>query len=424
MKKDLLKRSWILAIAILALASCSDDKDVNPTSDTDTDTTETTVPDKYFFAATAGDYTYVMAVTDLSKDTTITTKYPGSIEHSGSYTQWGYNGTDALFAIEYRQGNPAPGSVFQLSATGELKQMNDFILDKGFNTIGSFSHYLVAGANGETLTGENADRTGTVFYSFDLNNDNTITPMQVLTENFVGDQTASFVGIADAGNEQFFSAVNLAVGASGRVVDLDSIYIAKFDASMNLVKLYADNRLSYSGGQYRSARYGQMVNDADGNTYVFSTGYSTTTKKSGALLISKNSDSFDSNYYFDIETASGGYKLRKVWNISSDYFLLEMYNATGTPASTAAAAQYAVARMSTKTFTWVRDGFPTIDIITSVGWPFTADGKAYIPVVTTDAYPTVYVVDPATAKATRGISISDATAIPGLGKLSPQASIQ
>lgn len=421
--KDFSTKSWLLAVAILAFASCSKDTKNDPSTDTDTDTSAT-VPDKYFFAATAGDYTYVMAVSDLAKDTTITTKYPGSIEHQGSYTQWGYNGTDALFAIEYRQGNPAPGSVFQLSAAGDLKQMNDFILDKGFNTIGSFSHYLVAGANGETLTGEYADKTGTVFYSFDLSNNNTITPMQVMSMNFVGDQTASFVGIADAGSDNFFSAVNLAVGASGRAVNVDSIYVAKFDASMKLVKLYADNRLSFSGGQFRSARYGQMVNDADGNTYVFSTGYGTTTKKCGALLISKNSDAFDSNYYFDIETASGGYKLRKVWNITGDYFLLEMYNTAGVAASTAAATQYGIVRMSTKAFTWVRDGFPAIDIISSVGWPFTADGKAYIPVVTTDAYPTVYVIDPATAIATKGISISDATAIPGLGKLAPQASIQ
>jgi len=409
-------KSWALCLAVLVLAGCS--KDDNPAPGPD----ENTVTDKYFFAAVADGYTYVMAVNDLSKDTTITTKYPGSIEHQGSYTQWGYSGTNALFAIEYRQGNPAPGSVFQLSATGVLKQMNDFILDKGFNTIGSFSHYLVAGANGETLTAPYADKTGSLFYSFDLNNNNTITPYQVLGENFVGDQTASFVGIADAGNDNFFTAVNLAVGPSERAVNVDSIYIAKFNANMQLVKIYGDNRLSFSGGQFRSARYGQMANDADGNTYVFSTGYGTTTKKCGALLIKKGVDAFDS-YYFDIETASGGYKIRKVWNITGDYFLLEMYNAAGVPANGAAATQYAVARMSTKTFTWVRNGFPSIDNITSVGWPFTADGKAYVPVVTTDAYPAVYVIDPTTGIAKKGISISDATSIPGLGKLTPQAGI-
>lgn len=415
MMNKLKNKSWIFCLAILMLAGCSkDDNPVSPGEDTPSD--------KYFFAAVADGYTYVMAVDDLSKDTTITTQYPGSIEHQGSYTQWGYSGTDALFAIEYRQGNPAPGSVFQLSSNGVLRQMNDFILDKGFNTIGSFSHYLVAGANGETLTAPYADKKGSLFYSFDLNNDNTITPYQILGENFIDDQTASFVGIADASNDNFFTAVNLAVGPSARAVNVDSIYVAKFNANMQLVKIYGDNRLSFSGGQFRSARYGQMANDGEGNTYVFSTGYGTTTKKSGALLIKKGADAFDS-YYFDIETASGGYKLRKVWNIKDDYFLLEMYNDAGVPGNSATATQYGIARMSTKTFTMVANGFPSIDKISGVGWPFTADGKAYIPVVTTDAYPTVYVVDPVSAAATKGISISDATSIPGLGKLTPQAGI-
>ncbi len=101
-----------------------------------------------------------------------------------------------------------------------------------------------------------------------------------------------------------------------------------------------------------------------------------------------------------------------------------MYNDAGTASTGGAATRYAVIKMSDQSFKFITDGFPAIDIISSVGWPFTADGKAYIPVVTTDAFPTVYVVDPATAKATKGVSISDATSIPGLGKLSPQADVQ
>lgn len=419
-------KSLLLGITILALASCSKNNNTTPDNGGDTDSTGTTPTaiNKYFLAATSGTFTYVMAVNDLSKDTTIKTTYPGSIEHNGSYTQWGYNGTEALFAIEYKQGNPAPGSVFQLSSTGVLKQMDDFILDKGFNTIGSFSNYLVAIANGETLTGANDGKKGSVAYAFDLNNNNTITPYQILGEDFIGGQTASFVGVVDAGNNQFFTAVNLAAGADGRAVNVDSIYVAKMDASMKVLNIYKDNRLSFSGGQYRSARYSQLANDADGNTYVFSSGYGTTTKKCGALLIKKDATSFDASFYFDIETASGGYKLRKVWNITSDYFLLEMYNAVGVPGNGDAATQYAIVKMGDKSFKWVKDGFPATTDITSVGWPFTADGKAYISVVTPNTYPSVYVVDPATATAKKGLSISDATAIPGLGKLTAQSNIQ
>lgn len=412
--------SLLIGLAMFSLTSCKDDS-------SETTPIENTPQDKYFLAATTTSgtttFTYTMAVNDLAKDTTVTTQFPGTIENLGSYTQWGYSGTKALFAISYQQGNPAPGSVFQLSSAGTLKKIDDFVLDKGFNTIGTFSHYLVAAANGETLTGANDGKKGSVFYSMDLDKDNAITPIPVLGENFVGDQTASFVGVADAGNNNFFTAVNLAVGPSARPVNLDSIYIAKMDASMKVVGLYKDSRLSFSGGQFRSARYGQIANDADGNTYVFSTGYGTTTKKSGALLIKKDATAFDPAYHFDIETASNGFKLRKVWNISADYFLLEMYNTAGVVASTALATQYAVVRMSTKDFKWVRTGFPTVAEITSVGWPFTADGKAYISAVTPDTNPTVYVIDPETATAKKGISISGVTGIPGMGKLSPQTNI-
>jgi len=409
---------WILGLAILSITGC---KKNDPAPGPDPDGTD--VKDKYFFAAAANGFTYVMGLDDLSKDTTITTQFPGTIEYNGSYTQWGYNGTSALFAIEYRQGNPAPGSVFQLSSSGVLKIVDDFTLDKGFNSIGSFSHYLVAIANGETLTAPHDGKTGSVFYSVNIDNQNQITPYAVLGENFVEDFTASFVGVVDAGNETFMSAVNFAAGPSEVAPPTDKIYVAKFDATMNVVKVYEDNRLSPSGGRFRSARYGQLANDADGNTYVFSSGYEGV-KPAGALLIKKGEDAFDASFFFNITEKSGGYAPRKVWNIKDDYFLLEMYNDAGTPNTQGTATRYAVINMSTQSFKFITDGFPAVDVISSVGWPFTADGKAYIPVVTTDAFPTVYVVDPATAKATKGVSISDATSIPGLGKLSPQEDLQ
>jgi hypothetical protein len=424
MNRLLKNKSLLIGLAMLSLVACSNDNNSG-----DPETGENTGADKYFLAGTSSDgtttFTYTMAVKDLAKDTLISTNYPGTIENIGSYTQWGYSGTKALFAISYQQGNPAPGSVFQLSSTGALKKIDDFVLDKGFNSIGGFSHYLVAAANGETLTGANDGKKGSIFYSFDLNNNNAITPYATLGEGFVGgDQIASFVGIADAGNDNFFTAVNLAVGPSARPVNVDSIYVAKMDAKAKLVRLYKDNRLSASGGQFRSARYGQLANDADGNTYVFSTGYGATTKKSGALLIKKNATAFDAAYYFNIEEASGGFKLRKVWNVTGDYFLLEMYNTAGVVASSVAATQYAIVRMSTKDFKWIRTGFPSITELTSVGWPFTADGKAYISAVTPNTNPTVYVIDPITATAKKGISISGVSAIPGMGKLSPQSDIK
>ncbi len=48
-----------------------------------------------------------------------------------------------------------------------------------------------------------------------------------------------------------------------------------------------------------------------------------------------------------------------------------------------------------------------------------ADGKVYIPVTTEDADPAVYVIDTATATATKGLSVEGAADITGIGYLEP-----
>lgn len=79
--------------------------------------------------------------------------------------------------------------------------------------------------------------------------------------------------------------------------------------------------------------------------------------------------------------------------------------------------------MGPKSFTWVTSGFPDQDNIDTVGWPFTANGKAYLGVTTSDAEPAVYIIDPKTASAKKGITVTGVTSIQGLAKLSPQSDI-
>ncbi len=410
-------RSWLVALAMLTILGCKKKESTTPD--------EGGTTDRYFIAAVIGSATYTMAVDDLEKDITINTST--AIENTGTFTHYGYSGNSAVFAINYQQGNPAPGAIFQLNAAGVLKKMDEFVLPGGFNTIGSFDKYLGAAANTKTLTGTNNGKIGSVFYLIDLQNNNTIAEKSIPTENTViPGRTTSFVGIADAGDGSFLTGLNLTAPTGGIAVSPDSIYVAKMDANLNVQRIYKDNRISFSGGQMRSARYGQIDNDADGNTYVFSTGYGATTKKAGALLIKKGATSFDASYHFDIETASGGYKFRKVWHITEDYFLLEMYNETGLAGagSQSPANQFAVIKMANKEFKWVRNGYPELAKITGSGWPFTANGKAYVSVLTTDAQPAIYSIDPKTAVAKKGITVSGVTSIPGIAKLSPQSSIQ
>jgi len=410
MKNTFRNKSWVIALALLAAVGCSKDKDVT-SLDAGGDGNKQTA--KYFISAVVDGATYAMAVKDLEKDTTITTAQ--AIENRLTFTHYAYNGTTAALALNYQQGNPSPGIIFQLDASGALKKQDEFVLQNSFNTIGAADKYLITAGNGKTLTGSNDGKIGSIFYFIDLANNNNILEKAIVTEKLINNNRADFVGIVDAGNKEFLTGLMVTDGSP------DSVYVAKLDDNLNVKKIYRDGRLSYSAGQMKSARYAQIGNDASGNTYVFSGAYSaTTTKKAGALLIKKGEDNFDSSYHFDIETATGGYRFRKVWHITEDYFLLELYNETGAPGSSAAATQYGIAKMSTKQFTWVSSAFPDKSTIDSAGWPFTADGKAYIPVTTSGGQPTVYVVDPKTAVAKKGISVSGVTSIAGLAKLTPQ----
>jgi|GEM_PF-366832 len=410
-------KSWMLGLALLAAVGCKKDPEAqDPGGNGGAD-------DKYFIAATADGATYFMTVDDLEKDELVNTGT--AIEDNKTFSHFGYNGTAAVLAVNYQQGNAAPGSVYQLSAQGVLKETGDFMLPVGFATIGAADKYLIASRSGRTLTGADEGKTGAIFYFIDMSNNNKITEKTIVTEHFIGDRTAEFSGAVDAGNGEFLVGIKLAAPSGQPAASVDSVYVARLDLNLNVKKIYKDHRLSYSTGEFRSARYSHIANDASGNTYVFSGSHNAnTTKKAGALLISKGSDNFDAGYYFDIETASGGYRFKRVYHITEDYFLLEMYNEAGVGGGQNPATQFAVVKMSSKDFKWVRTGFPAANQIDNAGWPFSANGKAYIGVTASDAQPAVYVIDPKTATARKGISIDGVTNIPGLARLSPQDNVQ
>jgi hypothetical protein len=203
--------------------------------------------------------------------------------------------------------------------------------------------------------------------------------------------------------------------SSGSVTYPDSVWVAAFDANLNLKRIYRDNRISYSSGRFRSQYYAQIGKADDGSVYVFSGSFeSTTTKPCGALRIPKNATTFD-DYYFDIEEKTDGYHFRKVWHITGDYFLLELYN-DKTPSALGAATKYGIVNMSAKSFTWVA-GIPAHDQITGTGLPMAYDGKMYFPITAAGANPAIYIIDPASATATKGVSVTGASKINSVGRL-------
>ncbi|MDR1091521.1 MAG: DUF4374 domain-containing protein, partial [Prevotella sp.] len=129
----------LLAGSVLfAAISCSDDNDdptPNPVAVT-----------KFFIAATQDGATYFITADDLESGTVdIAGK---GIEETNSYTHL-VNGTNnAITALAYRQGDPGVGISFKLDDNGNLTKLsNEFTLADGYNTVGVFENYIVAGRN-------------------------------------------------------------------------------------------------------------------------------------------------------------------------------------------------------------------------------------------------------------------------------------
>ncbi|MGO1520799.1 MAG: DUF4374 domain-containing protein, partial [Sphingobacterium sp.] len=78
--------------------------------------------------------------------------------------------------------------------------------------------------------------------------------------------------------------------------------------------------------------------------------------------------------------------------------------------------KYAVINVAEQSFQWLESGFPAPDEITATSNAYSFDGQAFIPVTAENQKPAIYVIDPVTATATRGLEV-DATSISGVGKL-------
>ena len=192
------------------------------------------------------------------------------------------------------------------------------------------------------------------------------------------------------------------------------------DKELNVLHVYRDNRISYAAGQYRSQVLHEVFKADDGTVYVFSNAFNTaTTRKAGALRIKEGADEFDKDYYFDLQTPADGYKFRRVWHMTGCKFLLEIYNEKTINTMTAG-HQFALVDMDSKKFTWL-SGIPTKNLITSGaetgGVPMYADGVIYLPITQFGQDASIYLVNPETGVATKGITIKGVTEIRTLGKL-------
>lgn len=230
----------------------------------------------------------------------------------------------------------------------------------------------------------------------------------------------------------------------------NNCYVAIFDDdTFEKYTIVQTDKMSWAAGRMRAAYY-QMVWAADnGDIYVFSPSVAKlqsdprqrTTHPSSIMRIKKGATTFDEAYgVFNIEEAAeaadggnvsnarpsdgsgsgnGGHgggsstvtdnskAVYRCWHITGDYFLLQMYS-QGINNMGTGATRMAIFKGEDKTFKYVT-GLPDEDKITSfpVKNPYSENGICYIGVVTNDGQsPRVYAIDPVTATATPGLSVT------------------
>ena len=412
-----------LAVALLpAFLSCDkgdDNKEVVPVPPVvdpanPEDPEEPTQDYRYVVVATSQDGTYILQTGDIASGQI---SIVGNGIETEAATAWIFYNEKYAYDLVYKQGDPAEAAAYELDASGTLKRrLNTFQMPSRYTTYGYFGDCVVT-----AVSVTQPDETPGLSFNLLNVNTQTITEKVIDSGNFTGNgETANLSGILEVG-DKFFSGIctTPAVNAGGSTGTLtafpDSVWVGIFDKDLNYTVL-RDDRLSYATGRYRSGYHTNLAKDENDNVYVFSSAYdSRTTKPSGALLIKNGETRFDPDYFFDIQSLAGGRHLFKVWHISGSYFLLQMYN-TPNQTSEAIWSVLAVVDVEKKTYKEV-SGLPAVESITSIGsTPYAGVGKIAVPVVSNDEYPHIYIIDPATAVATKGLEIV-AEGVTAVGRL-------
>lgn len=425
-EKFLEKAILLVMLAAVPLVSCSD-KEVQ----------ETVTPGSFFLSVNGESAEYIMQTDILDSGAISITKNVATLEKTGHTWIFNENPSVAIGLI-YQQGDPGIGLGYGVDNNLELKSLGNFQISSRYTTYGFFNGYAVTSVGGQTLADAqgnaqldangNPRSDGVTFNLIKLGDNLSLSEKTIPTLNIAGNGLqATLSGIVDIGNGEFLSGMVLSTpkdpsqggGASSGVISYpDSVWVAAFDEQFNLKRIYRDNRISYSSGRYRSQYYSQIAKADDGTVYVFSGSYeSTATNPCGALRITRGATAFDPQYYFNIGEKNGGYKFRKVWHITGNSFMLELYNDLEVSPQ-GAATQYAIVDVNAKTFKKIA-GIPAKELITGTGTPMAYNGKMYFPIVEEGKDPAVYVIDPTTSTAKKGLSIKGATSLNAIGRLVP-----
>lgn len=447
------KKNWMWAIAATMLAgvfttACSDDND----GFTDGTGPGETGNSKYVIAGASSEATYLLATDRLDAGEISIVENGKEVDDT---TTWLFVKNKYAYRLVYNQGNAGVTSSFYIDANGELQQRNiTHNVTNRFTTYGLYGDYVIMAASGATDSKDAAGnpKYGITFTKIDTENQ-VLSTQTVNSENILGTgeyctisglvesngkiytavcpEGVSVYGVQNNGNllsNEAKALINSEGGISG-TVNPNNCWVAIYNGmDFDNPTIIKTDKISYATSRYRSQFYQTLDVDSEGNVYVFSSSYATTQSgiqktalPSGVVRIKAGATDFDSDYYVNFEDESvAGRAMYKVWHVTGDYFLLQMYNEkTDDKSYKANTNRLAIFKAGDKKFTWVT-GLPAADAISSFSKnAYVEGGLAYIAVtpVNKGAKPTMYVINPATAQATPGLVVTADGGVGAVGKL-------
>lgn len=412
-----LKFAFVAALAATSCTlatSCSDD-DNNGGSDG-------LKPSEVQFVITADDVTkdlrggaYMQVFAGLDdatrREVSIYGETTGTVFSPDGFTQVNYNATTKAFTGHiYAKGASQNGGIGKAGQrTNGLRTYTfngttliggtPYVLD-GFGNTGVYGPYTYAANGAEPkVVRMKADGSGEIinidFSKFQVNGSN-----------------PQISGIVDLGNNQVAMAVNYA--------DRDSFAVAFANYDLKVSKVIFSKKAGHSLAGRKAARFCQLVKDDEGNLYAFG-GTATRDEKCVAVKINKNTQEFDESYVLDVNGLTGGYRVRKVFHIAADKFLVELFAEKGEAQNMGATGKFLVASMGSKSLTEVT-GLPANIAGAYIGWGDSFGGKYYLPVsagtgllanADKNITPTIYAIDAATGKASVFMTLKSSNVIKG-----------
>jgi len=402
---------FLLALGsmLLTFSACSKDDKNGPEIPTDGDY-------QYVIAASSGDNSYLIQ-TDNIDEGSISALGGKAIQVIGNRSWYFYNDF-AAYSFIYSQGDPGKTSSFVLNGEGKLTPRKELGLNKSIQTRGVYNDYIYAAFSSRAST----DPVAT-FYQINAKTENVSKEISVNTKNFTGNgEMAYFTDIAQYGEYILAGVRTIKAGADGGTwtdTDFaDSTFVAVFNKDLSVKTIIRDGKRTGQilGMSKSNGETGIEVVD-NGDVYVFASATSSATAPSGVLKINKGDLEFDKDYFFDISKASNGHRLWRVYYVSDNKFVLQMYSNSGLAVgSEDLIKKFAVVDVANKSFDWVTAGVPG-DIL-EIGTPLIdkEENRVVFPITTSSELPHLYSINPSTKSMTKGIEI-EAEGIKGIGKL-------